>query len=633
MRMTKSVIEAGEKAAPQSYGENIQRADLIVVGEYLADGKIVVSTVLKGDKANKGKTLSLSQPMRMGCRSQAIPGIKEVVILLRSDKRPGWAGLEIYDTPDQKSMIRCLVPIYLETSEHTRIERLAELFSGKSKRCSETFEIEPSTSFKREFIWSINRMRESANFVIVQNLYEQPQLTYSDKLMLQDWIANTLDTRALPILTSALHDKNHFVASDAAQKLILYFPGPVTDKALKEAASKLPADVLSLLASYFKRRGVPSHDLVEHLKVKSTPFQQAEELEAHGKLKEAAAGYLSILQSNENNAYIVRTAILKALKYGDHETREKALKAKLAWLTQDADGCNYLEAVEDARALREARDPKCLEALLKIMDRREQIFSKANKIATMAVRELGTTQKSDAAASLRAHLKYASPLGWSPEHQVAFLLEYAWVSNEDDYNKAAQLLANRTEWSNSWKTLQPLLSGLHENDEGSFLIERLKNSEKLPPTAIDWIIFRLGDLRENRAVEVLVKLLQHPAYDAQTVPTALESIGSAHVVEQIEPIASDGKSPYQASAVGILANIEHEKSLPFLRRLLVSSGLDVKVQILAALSRFGTCDDLSIIRPESYWTSDRDTTYWRLQAASEIEMRCSCSNKAITHGK
>lgn len=44
-----------------------------------------------------------------------------------------------------------------------------------------------------------------------------------------------------------------------------------------------------------------------------TPFQKASELEHQGKVKEAQAIYLSILESPEDNSYVIGTAMAKVL--------------------------------------------------------------------------------------------------------------------------------------------------------------------------------------------------------------------------------------------------------------------------------------------------------------------------------
>lgn len=89
--ITKSVIITGEKAAAQSYGENIDQADLIVSAEYQENGSILVKQVLKGDRSWGGKTIKLASAIKMGCRQQPVPSIRNAAVLLRDNGKENLA--------------------------------------------------------------------------------------------------------------------------------------------------------------------------------------------------------------------------------------------------------------------------------------------------------------------------------------------------------------------------------------------------------------------------------------------------------------------------------------------------------------------------------------------------------------
>jgi len=629
--MTKSVIVTGEKVAAQSFGECITKSDLIVLGEYMIEGKIRVKTVLKGGSSWVGKTITLPNPVFMGCRSQPVPSIKNAAVLLHSEKLLSNAKndsscvIEMYDTPDQISFLQCFIPVYAKASEHARLTALSELFVNPNACNAKSFEGDPSPTLKKEFLWAIKGMLEPANFEIVKKLYLNQHLDAKDKLSLQDWIANTRDNRAVPILLEALHSKDRFVVSDAVCKLVYYYPSESVDASLSRISNSAPEDTRPTIARYLQSRGIKLTGAANQLPPQ-TPFQNAEELGQGGKWKEAVAIYISILESKEANGYVIRAAALKALQHGDSAVRARILKSRIDWLNHDAATGNYLEAADTAEILRQLHDPGCLDGLKTILSRRDFIFSKANKIATMAIVELGLDARKKAAVALLKEIGGTGSLANNQDEQLRLLLEFAWIKQPADYETASKLIADKPGWSSAWKSMQPLLQGLTGSEEGSLLIQLLKQRQSLSPVALDWIVYRLGDLRESRAADALVELFRSvPSYSPQTISTALEAIGGAKIAGKMEAIAINPNSPYQASAVEILAGCQHEKALPVLRNVLKTGGLDAKVRSLAAISRFGNCEDWKALTPMAdYWTGERDIHYWLLQAISEIGQRCHC---------
>jgi len=635
---TKSVIVTGEKAAQQSYGENIELANLIVSGAYQEVGTFVINQVLKGDKSWTGKTIKLANPIRMGCRQQAVPSIKNAFILLHAESKNGpnqskkWSAIEIYDTPDQMAFLRCFIPLYLSDSaqsERSRIIALTKLFCN-NQQCHESFEADPKETFNKEFLFALKTMRRPENFELIEKLYERPSLSAKDKLMLQQWMADTGDQRARAVLYQALKSKDIYINGDAVSRLTYNYQSPETDKAIAAVYNSLPAGSKPTAARYLIKRGASL--LVSGglnsvaADAKATPFQKATSLNSQGKTKEAQAIFISILESQEDNSYAIPVAI-NAVLDACQSGKAKVLQTRLAWLNKQASKGNYLEAQEAALILRRLNNASCLDALLAILQKRESIFSKANQTATFAIAQLGANARKHATAKLLQEIESNSAIAQKPDEQTLLLLELAWLQDSADRSTTDKLIAQRASWSGIYSQMQSLLIGLPCRDEGLFLIQTLKE-KKLPPQALDWVMYRLGDLQERRALDALLVEFEKPySYSPSTAKEALEKIAADKhtrgvLRDKLTTIALNSKSLSQANAVELLAAIAGRDALPVVRQVIKTGQLDAKVRALNVMSRIGNKDDLVILMPmANYWTSDRQLHYWVMQAIGEIKNR------------
>ena len=619
--MKNSAIIAGEKAAASCYGQNIEQAALIVLGDYGADGRVLVRKVLKGDASLLGKPLTLPGPLTMGCRMQPVPPLKNVMLLLRSDH----SLVEIYDLPEPIGYVSVLVPIYGKTQERERLLALLSLYKNHGK-VGTTYNGE----YKKEFLYAIRQMKEPANFEIVKNVYLDEKVDAKDRLSLQEWLAETQDPQALPLLIGALDSHDKWLVNDAASKLICYFPGKETDAAFVARLQSLPDDLRPMVVRTLLGRGVK---LTGSVKLpETTLFQRAEALDKEGKKKEAGALYLQILESGESNGYILRIAALKCLDESSQAVRERIIKSRLDWLTEDAARGNYLEVTDTARILRKLKDERCLKGLMAILPRRDFIFARANLLACLAIAELGKDAAGQAASALlrEMNLSHKSELSTRSDEQVRLLLELGFLRQASAITEAQEFCLNpkNSNWASSYKSLEPVLKALQTRDEGLSLTNLLKmqGSQKLPQQAVEYIIYRLGELKDARSTDVLLALFAaRPAYSPQTVNEALQSIGGPEIVSRMEATALDGKSPVQAEAIEVLSNMAPTRALPVLRKLVKNGAIEVRVRALAGLSRLGNCDDYKMLAPlADYWKGDRPVHYWVLQARYNISERCRC---------
>lgn len=631
--ITKSVIITGEKAAAQSYGENIDQADLIVSAEYQENGSILVKQVLKGDRSWGGKTIKLASAIKMGCRQQPVPSIKNAAVLMRDNGKREFSVVEIYDTPDQIAFLHCFIPIYANnsaTTEKTKFALLSKLFTNPNSNDT-AFEADPTPTFKKEFLAALGTMKQPANFDLVKELYLRPDLSAKDKLSLQEWMANTGDDRVLPILYIALKSKDKFISSDALSRLTYNYSSPATDKAIAEAYNSLPDQSKPMAARYLVKRGASNlvkPPLVASAAAAATPFQKASELEHQGKVKEAQAIYLSILESPEDNSYVIGTAMAKVLNAAKtldaSAIKQKVLKARLNWLNKYAKNGNYLEAQSAADILAKLHDDRGLDSLLSILAKRESIFAKANQTATFAIADLGATAKQSTTTILLKEIESNTALAQKPDEQIILLLELAWLQQPDGSKQVSKAIEKNNAWLGSYNQVQPLLNGLPNKDEGQFLTQKLVE-KKLPAQALDWVISRLGDLHETRAIDALMAEFEKPySYSPETTKVALEKIatnGQAKdvLVRKLKSIALNSHSAAQANAIELLAAIDGKQALPVVRQIIKNGQLEAKVRALNIISRLGTKEDLAVLLPMSnYWSGDRKTHYWVMQAVGEL---------------
>lgn len=624
--MSKSVIVQGEKAARTSYGESIEQADLVVIGDYNQSGTVTIKEVLKGDAKMVGKTIRLVSPITMGCRVQPVPTIANACVLLSCSASEKGKAIDIFDTPEEIEALKVLVPIYGISSEHTRLKKLSELFISSSHADGSVVG-NKSERLKREFLWAITQMREPANFTVVSEVYFSSHLSQKDKLSLQEWIGLTLDPRAVPILVAALATHDRFLVSDALVKLIFYYPGKATDSALQTMLKNCTDENKPSIVRYLTKRRLLSANSREG-QIQQSPIQKAVELDQQGKWQEALPVFLSILESNETNGYIIRTAASRVLEQGDKSSRARLAKARTSWFVRDASTNNYLEAQDTARILRKLAQPDALAGLLAIMRKRDWLFASSNRVATMAVLELGPASRKKVLDELIKDA-HSPELASKQDEQIRLLLALAWIKQKSDSEPVSNISKIKG-WASSFDAIHPLLNGLPASDEGKFLIDLLlrgDNSTPLSPEVKEWIVFRLGDLKDARAADVLIELFEKsPSSANATMAEALIAIGGESIAKRLESIARDKKSNHRAEAVEILTSIRKEKSLPTLRELLHCDNLDTKVRALSGIGMYGGCADYAAIRAmANYWKGDRKLHYWIVQALSQIDDRCNCT--------
>jgi HEAT repeat protein len=652
---------ASDKRQSQSIAEDWQHADAVFIGTISrarANGATFqIKEALKGDTKDTGTTINIPLERYLVGAFPTNADQMLAAIFLTRDSTKKLVTSEIYADVDKISALRCLSPIFAKPSEHDRLTALGDLFSDPTSHCKTTVKQDPKALFKKEFLAAIAQMHDPKNFEIVVKLYEHADA--KSKFDLLEWMANTGDRRSLPFLIAAVKSPDQNLRNAATTRLIYFYPGDTgVDKCLEETYAHGFPDTKNAAYDYLLKRGCVSALKTSEPKPTMTAYQRAETLYGEGKFKEALELYITEIQSTKNNSYVRRWSALKAIPHATVEQKERIRKALLPMLAQDATSGNYWEATDTAEILQKLHHDDCLDGLVVLLDRRDSLFAKANRIAAFAIGELEPEARRKAAQHLIAQIKSPKFSSDTNENQMITLLELAWIGDPSAYSGVDQLLATSAALP-LWKSIHPLLTAKDQSSssrsraaccidptsvhrlssdksmDGLFLIDVLKTNPSLPHIAKDWVIVQLGIIKEERAVDLIIAHLKEMKYqyDGYVSDEALKSIGGKYVSQQVEKIAVGGEEEVSRNAVDILCEIQKEKCLPVLRQILRSAKSPAKTNALCAISRLGTPDDLPLLVPmNDYWKGDRHYHYWTMDAVASIRQRYNYNvNGPINH--
>jgi HEAT repeat protein len=560
--------------ARQTMGRNIQLSETIAIVDVIPSAPSFTATFavqeyLKDNSASPRTTFALPR------RCPTVPEGKGIAVLLRSGWQSSqWPVLEVYTAPADLADLRALVKLYALGSERARLDALrARLDDGNPR-------------YREQLFDDLRNMREPGNYPVVTGLY--PDLDKAGRLRLIDLIGYIGDTRGVPVLLRALEGNDTDLAG-AARAQLTYFRGA---PGAQESLDRHPAPV------------TPESDLQRGFRF----FREGRKNEARPLLLAVAA--------DENESPRSRIwAALDAIDQLDAAGKSGLRTTMWPLLVRLAREGDYLQIADVARILRSLPDPGNLPVLLTLLGRKEFVGQKTPYVAAMAIRELGPGVRDAALARLvemaeaEAKEKDLRIAGEPPAPLVAL----AWLGGEPEFQRTKPI------WGDD---LHPLWGVALQRDEGAFLVQALRTPGKLPAEAVNWIVTRLGELKERRAVGALLQQLQSQSSDV--VGSAQESlirIGGSEVASAARALL-DGKGPAPAreAALNILYGLNGPDSLPYLRKAIPDENL--RTTALFLLGNVGTAEDLKLLAPmRDFWTGDRQWHYWFMLATAEIRER------------
>ncbi len=618
---------AADKRQAQSISEDWHNASAVCFGKLRRASDrhgaiLVVTEVLKGEVGLKDKSLPIPLDRHLAGIFPNDSDEKPAIVFFSKDKAAGeLIATEIYNDSDKISATRCLSSVFDTMSEKQALQALSDMVLDPSSRCKGTFKQEAKVLFRKELLAALNKMRDKNNFSLVTRLYDKADQDTKRELL--DWMACTGDRRSLPLLIAAVSSPDRALRSTAISRLTYYYPGDAgVDDCIEHAYEHGFADTKNAALDYIakRRNGIADNQTAARVK---TPYQQAEEFFAQKKYKEATALYIQEVMSNKKDSYVRRWSALKAIPYASTDQKDEIRISILPLVAEDAATGNYLEATDAAEILQKLNHEDCLKSMIILLDRKEPLFGKANRMVAFGIAKLPASARHKASTHLLEVIRSDKfKNNADSQSQLMTLLQLIWISDARDLKSVDDILKGSSAAS-IWTSLHPLLAK-NEHLSADFLLGALKNNTGLPHLAKDWIIVELGDLKDSRAADLILAHMKEMRYqyDYNVASDALKSIGGKHVCEQLEQIAFGGDD-VSRNAVDILCAIEAEKSLPVLRRIIHSQS-GSKTNALVAIARLGTPDDLKELVPLSdYWTGDRLYHYWIMEAIGSIRQRNS----------
>ncbi len=552
-------------------GRNIQLSETIAIVDVIpsAPSFTATATVREYLKDNSGRPRTTFALPRL---CPYLPDGKGIAVLLRS----GWQSsqspvLEVYTAPADLADLRALVKLYALGSERARLDALrARLNEGNPR-------------YREQLFDDLRNMREPGNYPIMTGLY--PELDKAGRLRLIELIGYIGDTRGVPVLLRALEGNDADLAG-AARAQLTYFRGA---PGVRESLDRHPAPI------------TPESDT-----------QGAFRLFRESKKKEALPFLLAVAARESESPW---SRIWPALDVIDQldAAGKSGLRTKM-WplLLRLAREGDYLQIADVARILRSLPDPGNLPVLLSLLGRKEFVGQNTPYVAAMAIRELGPGVRDAALARL---VEMAEAEAKEKNLRIAGepLVALAWLGGEPEFQRTKPI------WGDD---LHPLWGVALQRDEGAFLLQALRTPGKLPAEAVNWIVTRLGELKERRAVSALAQQLQNQSSDVvRSAQESLIRIGGSEVASAAKALL-DGKGPAPAreAALNILYGLNGPESLPYLRKAISDDNL--RTTALFLLGNVGTAQDLKVLAPMSdFWTGDRQWHYWFMLATAEIRER------------
>jgi HEAT repeat protein len=585
-----------DRAQFWTMGRSIEHSTIIA----LADAKtsttpgyqsiLELHEVLKGRAAPSERTIAI----KWDCLESGPfipPDSKGVAILLAE----GWQRaecplLEAYQKPPEIAALRSLLRIYTLPSERNRLEALRALVN------------DPNPLFRVQLFDDLKQMQEPANFQIVLDLFDAvDEAARRDVVQVLGVIG---DIRGVPTLLKALTSPDPMLREPAEAILSAEFRGaPGVDEALRQA----------------RRRSPQSAQLPQP---PETRFQAATELWESGRRERGRLLFLAVAGDRNESDYVrVRSALTigSTLSQSERDTLQAAMRPLLVRFVAKT---NYLESgalQEAAQILRALRSQKNLDLLMALFDPREHEFvhQETHYIAAQAIRELGPTARRRAAERLLARIEAVRKAENVKGNQgagepAATLLALAWLGDADQIEKIEL-------WR--WNQLHPLVGVGQQQDEGLFLVQVLQNHPNLA-LAQDWVLFRLGELEEKRAVAPLIHILATRYADPVRIPNALVQIAGPLVESEAAKLLTSPRPEAREAAMKILYELQGARMLPLLRRMMAEKDFGVKSRALDSIGSIGEPADLKVLIPiADFWTGDRANLDRARVAVAEIRRR------------
>jgi HEAT repeat protein len=258
-----------------------------------------------------------------------------------------------------------------------------------------------------------------------------------------------------------------------------------------------------------------------------------------------------------------------------------------------------------------------------VFQHQDSVYDAAIREAAIAIHELGEQAKGEAARKIFEITQAPPEKQVTGNRAISQLLALVWLADEAEFSQARKTMDPG--FQQRWPSVA-ILAGLQSaDDEAAFLIECLTASEKkaIDRKVQEWIVFRLGDLKDTRAVPAIAALVEHPySRSPLMLQAALTSIGGAEAEAAMLKLLTHKEPSVRRMATNIICDLLGPEAMPLCRRILNEENFGSKVDALYPIGRHGTLEDLELLEELcDYWTGDRSLTYHGGSAMTQIRER------------
>jgi HEAT repeat protein len=593
-------------------GEYINSADTILIGEtFEIDDQlyIKVKKVLKGDDNYKNSDVALFNDLDKKTIISSGSGVyvpsqaKDVAVLLTKNWHKLPTTMMIQKTYTSRKSIKSLMKL----SKIMVIENEAKRLKAIKKEM-----LKGDIAFQEQFYIEMNKMYNPENFSILIDYFNKTDS--KNKIKLIEKFSDINDIRAVPVLIKSLSSDSEEIREEAAHTLYYHFSGAegVTNAFIKNSKIKgVNYYAVKYLEKYFI--DINKDDLQNQ---KEHPWYIAKQLIAQGKNQQAKAIYYELIaDTNQKISDRIYLSNL-LLEIAEQQDKEYLLNQMLPLLTIQIQDGVFTKVEQAVSLLRKLKDKKCLPALLETLNFNEFIYETALFIAVLAIEDLGIEAREKAVEIILQKFKGRQPNELYKRQYEVYAVALAWLNTNPNFHEYQPLFTKHF-----IEKLSLITTKNQALDQAVFFNNLLK---KIPTerTRVEMLleklaIIRLSEMKNQKEITVLIKRIENSNkydYDYAT-EKALVSIGGENIETEMIRLLKNSKKHIRVKATRILSELIKERSLPYLKKMLIDDNFGDKNTAYTFLSLYGTPKEITQLKPYcNYWQKDKMYVYGSCQA-------------------
>jgi HEAT repeat protein len=445
------------------------------------------------------------------------------------------------------------------------------------------------------------------------------------------------DKRAVPFLIGAFSDRSWKVRRSAAEQLYAHFRDvPGVTEALRRSDSAVADARLPYGYDWIWHERDPLAN-----RFYDPNLIYATRLRLAGNAAAAHAVYWRVIERKHTEPEAA-VAALALLHNASHADRDKICALLLPHIAKRIANARFSWEIEDVRLIRQLRHPACGAPLLTMLTAPQGVHPELLYEATLGATELGYPFKQGAIEVIINGMKVgAKPHSWN------YVASLFWLGTPDDVERVLNL---SLEWySAQMKLANKGLLSAHQ-DEAGFLLARLAGPYEAG-YSVDWIFRRLGELRDSRAIDPLLKafktsLVWEPDvwYQPELDEALLRIKGSVVESEMVALLEKAFEEPESFRLLErrqvwgpidpvprlidrvtyMLLVMQGTRGNGTAREILLGDAPGSKVEAIRHLGSYGNKDDGMLLQSYlDFWSGDRQLQSYAIVASALLRERWS----------